>query len=91
MKIMLKKGLNRNSVIGITPVWILPNIWRLAQVKNSRLGANVSNDMFLIDGKCQAYSFYRFWIIKGKLTGDGNITPCAFPFVEIQSASYPYL
>ena len=23
----------------------------------------------------QGYSFYRFWVIKGKLTGEGKITP----------------
>ena len=38
--------------------------------------------------KCQAYSFYYFWVIKGKLTGGGKNTPSAFHFVEIQSAFY---
>ena len=40
--------------------------------------------------KCQAYSFYYFWVIKGKLTVGGKNTPSAFHFVEIQSAFYPY-
>ena len=29
--------------------------------------------------------------LKGKLAGVGKITPCAFHFVEIQSAFYPYI
>ena len=30
-------------------------------------------------------------LLKGKLAGASKITPCAFHFVEIQSAFYPYL
>ena len=28
--------------------------------------------MLLNAAKCQGYSFYRFWIIKGKTTGEGG-------------------
>ena len=56
--------------------------------------------MLLNASKCQGYSF---WIIKGKLTEVGEITPCTFHcveifyfveifhFVEIQSTFCPYL
>ena len=30
-------------------------------------------------------------LLKGKLAGVGKIAACAFHFVEIQSAFYPYL
>ena len=63
------KGLNKNTEIGNTPVWILPNIWRLGWVKNTKLGTNASNTMLLKVAKCHGYSFYCFWVIKGKPTG----------------------
>ena len=64
------KELNRNPEIGNTPVWVLPNIWRLGQVWNTKFGANMSNKMLLNTSKCQGYSFYCCWVIKGKPTGE---------------------
>ena len=51
------------------PVWVFPNIWRLGQVTDTKLGTNVSNRMLLNAPKFQGYSFYRFRVIKGKPTG----------------------
>ena len=65
MTISFYKGLTRNPEIGNTPVWVLPNIWRLGQVMDTKFGTNVSNRMLLNAAKCQGYSFYRFWVIKG--------------------------
>ena len=65
------KGLTRNPEIGNTPTWVLLNIWRLGRGRDTRVGTNVSNEMFLNVAKCQGYSFYRFWVIKGKWTGGG--------------------
>ena len=62
------KGLTRNPEIGNTPVWILPNIWRLGEAKDTKFGTNVSNKTLLNTVKCQGYSFNRFWVIKGKPT-----------------------
>ena len=64
--ILLHKGLTRNPEIGNTHVWVFPDIWRLGRVSYTRFGANVSNKMLLDAAKCQGYSFYRFWLIKGK-------------------------
>ena len=76
MKISSYKGLTRNVDIGNTPIWVLPNIWRLEQVMDTKFGTNVSNRMLLNAAKFQGYSFYRFWVIKGKPTGGGGkITP----------------
>ena len=71
--IFVYKGLTRNPEIGTTPVWILPNIWRLGQVRDTKFCTNFYNKMLLNAAKCQGYSFYRFWVIKGKLIG-GKIT-----------------
>ena len=69
MTIFLFKGLTRNPEIVNTPVWLLPNIWRLGRVMNTKFGTNISNRMLLNAAKFQRYSFYRFWVIKGRSTG----------------------
>ena len=70
------KGLTRNPEIGSTPVWVLPNIWRLEQVMHTKFGTSVSNRMLLNAANFQGYNFYRFWVIKGKpTTGRGKIIP----------------
>ena len=68
MIIFFYKGLTRNPEIGNTPVWVLPNIWRLGQVMDTTLSRNVSNKMLLNAAKWQSCSFYRFWVIKAKTT-----------------------
>ena len=55
-------------------VKVLLNIWWLGQVRDTKVGMDVSDEMLLNAGKCQGYSFYRFWVIKGKPTG-GLVTP----------------
>ena len=64
--LQLLPALTRNLEIGNTLVWVLPNIWRLESVKNTKFGTNVSNKMLLNAAKTQGYSFYRFWVIKRK-------------------------
>ena len=55
MTIFNYKGLTRNPEIGNTSVWILPNIWRLGQVRDTKFNTNtnVSNEMLLNAVKCQ--------------------------------------
>ena len=43
MTIFIYKGLTRNSEIGNTPIWVLPNIWRQGIVRDTKFGTNVSN------------------------------------------------
>ena len=45
----------------------------MEQVMDTKFGTNVSNRMLLNAAKCHGYSFYCFWVIKGKPTG-GTIT-----------------
>ena len=66
---LIYKGLTRNPEIGNTPVWFLPNIWRLVQVRDTKYVTNVSNELLLNAAKCQGYSFYLFWVIKGNQAG----------------------
>ena len=68
MTIFFYKGLTRNPEIGNTLVWVLPNIWRLRWVRDTKFGTNISNEMLVNVAECQGYSFYRFWVIKGKLS-----------------------
>ena len=81
MAIFFYKGLNRNLEIENSPVWVLPNIWRLGWVMDTKCGTNVSNRMLLNVAKFQSYSFYHLWVIKGKRTGGagggggGKISP----------------
>ena len=79
MTIFIYKGLTRNLEIGNTPVWVLPNIWRLAQVVDTAFGTNVSDRMLLNAVKFQGYIFYCFWVIKGKPTGGGSKVPSPLP------------
>ena len=78
MTISFYKGFTRNLEIEKNPVGVLPNIWRLGRVKNTKFGMNVSNKILCNSAKCQGYSFYHFWVIKGKPTG-GKITPTQPP------------
>ena len=75
MTIFFYKGLTRNLEIGNTPFWVLFNIWRLGQVMDTKFSRNVSNRMLLNAAKCQGYSVYRFWVIKGKPTGGVKLPP----------------
>ena len=61
--IFVYNGLTRNWEIRNTPVWVLTNIWRLGQVRDTKLGTDVSNEKLLNTAKCQGYSFYCFLVI----------------------------
>ena len=72
MIIFFYKGLTRKPEIENTRVWVLHNIQSLGQVRDTKFDANISNKIFLIAAIYQGYSFYRFWVIKGKLAGEGG-------------------
>ena len=75
MSIFFSKGLTINLEIRNTPTWVLPNIWRLVRVRDTKFGTNVSNKMIVNAAKCQRYSLYHIWVIKGKATGGTYPTP----------------
>ena len=47
MTSFLYKGLTRNPEIGNTPLRVLPNIWRLRRVRDTKFGTNVSKKLLL--------------------------------------------
>ena len=73
MTIFVYKGLTRNSEIGNTPVWVWANIWKLGRVRETKFSTIVSNKSLLNAAKLHGYSFYSFWVIKGKLTGGRGV------------------
>ena len=73
MTFLFYKGLTRNPEIGNTPVWALPNIWRLGWVMDAKFGKNVSNRILMKAAKFQGYSFYYFWVIKENQLGGGGV------------------
>ena len=72
MTIFFYNGLTRNPENGNTPVWVLPNIWRLGRVRDTKFGMNIFNKKLLNTAKCQGYNFYWFWVLRGKPTGGGE-------------------
>ena len=70
--IFFYKRLTSNPKIRNNPVWVFPNIWRLGQVRDTKLCTNFSNQMWVNAAKCQGYSFYFFWVIKVRPTGGGG-------------------
>ena len=72
MAISFYKGFTRNWKIWNTPVWLLPNIWRLRRIKNTKCSTKIPNKMLLNAAKFQVYSFHHFSVIKGKPTEGGR-------------------
>ena len=75
MTIFFYKGLTRKQEITNTPVQVLHNIWRLGWVRDTKFDTNVSNTVLLNAAKCQGYSFYLLWLIKGKPNKGDKVTP----------------
>ena len=62
MTISFYERLTRNPEIGNTPVWVLPNIWTLRRVRNTKFDKNVSYKMLLNAAEGQGCSFSLFWV-----------------------------
>ena len=71
MTIFFYKGLTRNPEIGNIPAWVLPNIWRLGQIRNTEFGSVVSevSAFFRVSQKCPVLvpffiGYYGYCFIK---------------------------
>ena len=51
------------------PVYLLPNIWRLGQVRDTKFCTKISSKKLLNAAKFQGYSFYYLLVIKRKPIG----------------------
>ena len=83
MTIFVYKGLASNPEIGNTSVWVLPNIYKLNRVSDTKFGTNVSNEKLPNATKCRRYSFYCFWVIKGTPTR-GRCGCVTIPITQIK-------
>ena len=68
MTISFHKQLTRYPETRNNPFWVLPNIWRLERVRNTKFGKKVSNKMLVSAAEWQSYSFYQFWGMNRKPT-----------------------
>ena len=75
MTIFFYKGLTRNPEITNILVQVLHNIWRQGWFRSTKFDTNVSNETLLNAAKCQGYSFYHLWVIKGKPNRGDKVTP----------------
>ena len=62
MTIFFYKGLTTNLEIGNTPAWVLSNIWRLGQVRDTKSDTNVSNKILqmLKNARVTAFTVSEF-------------------------------
>ena len=72
--IFFYKGLTRNLEIGNTPVLVLPNIWRLVQVLDTKFGTNVSNKIWCKISGLQLLPFFEL-LRENQLDGGGDYLP----------------
>ena len=78
MTIYFYKRLTRNSEIGNTVVWVLPNIYRIGHVKDTKSGIDVFDKMLLNAAKCEGYTIFE--LLKGNQQGVyGKNTPIPDP------------
>ena len=68
----------RKSEIPPSEVCPISGDW-VGQVMDTKFGTNVSNRMLLNAAKLQGYSFFRFWVIKGKPTWGVKLPPPPSP------------
>ena len=49
------------------------SMWRLRQIRDTKIYTDVCNEMLLNTTNYEGYSFYGLRVIKGKLTGSGDL------------------
>ena len=76
MTIYFYKGLTQNPEIGNTPVLVLPNIWRMRRVRDTKFGTDVPNEILLNVAKSQCSAFTVSELLRENQQGGGDkITP----------------
>ena len=51
----------------------MPDIWKLGQVRDAKFGTNASNKIAVNVVEFQGFIFHRFWVVKEKTTGRGEV------------------
>ena len=80
MTIFLYKGLTRNPEIRNTPIWVLPNTWRLGQARDTKFDTNVSNEILLNPAKTKITGITIFELLRENQQGGGDYRPLLFDF-----------
>ena len=73
MTSFIYKGLTRNPEILHIHAWVLLNIWRLRQVKDTKFGKKVSNKTLLNAVKWQGHSFTVSELLREIQQGGGGV------------------
>ena len=72
MTFFFYKGSTKNLVIRNTPVWVLPNIWRLGQVMDAKFGTNVSNRCYWMLQNSRVTACIVFVLLRENQLGGGE-------------------
>ena len=86
MKTLFYKGLSRDPQIGNTLVWVLPNIWRLGPLRDTKFETNFSNEMLLNVAKYQGYDFTVSELLRENQQKVRTLTP--FPPVSRTDSAF---
>ena len=62
----------RNLEIRNIPVWVLPNIWRMRQVRDTEFDTNVCNEMLLNAAKREVTAFTLSELLMENQQGGGG-------------------
>ena len=85
MTIFFYKGLTRNPEIESTLVWVLPNIWRLGRVMDTKFGTNVSNKRYWILQNSRVTAFTVLELLRENHSGGWlKLPPLPLPATQIR-------
>ena len=69
MTIFFYKGLTRNPEIGNTAVWVLPNIWRLGRVMDTKFGTKSVIECYWMQQNSRVPAFTVFELLRENQLG----------------------
>ena len=73
--IFLYKGLTRNLEIRNTPIWVFPNIWRLAQFSHTKFGTHVSKKYYWMLRNARVIDFTVSELLRENQLGGESVVP----------------
>ena len=73
--IFLYKGLTRNLEIRNTPIWVFPNIWRLAQFSHTKFDTHVSKKYYWMLRNARVIDFTVSELLRENQLGGERVVP----------------
>ena len=89
--IFVCKGLTRNAEIRSTPLWVLTNILRLAQIRDTKFDTNISNKRLLNAGECKMFVRYQGKTNRGDGKGGGGGVKTTLPPTRLRLIGFYFL